>query len=87
MPFKVTHDMLTLDDVVAAVAERTGEETPAGAVTSFIGQVRGDNLGKRVIRLEYEDLVRVRDPVSVCIRVIFVNQDRRRRELSGLQHT
>ena len=54
MPFKVTHDMLTLDDVVAAVAERTGEETPAGAVTSFIGQVRGDNLGKRVIRLEYE---------------------------------
>ena len=54
MPFKVTHDTLMLDDVVAAVAERTGGETPAGAVTSFIGQVRGENLGKRVIRLEYE---------------------------------
>ena len=27
---------------------------PTGAVTTFLGQVRGENLGKRVLRLEYE---------------------------------
>jgi molybdopterin synthase catalytic subunit len=52
--FSVTREQLTVDAVVAAVNHRHGASTPAGAITSFLGQVREDNLGKRVLRLEYE---------------------------------
>ncbi len=50
--FVVTHDPLSVDVVVASVDDGT---TPAaGAVVSFLGQVRGENMGRRVVRLEYE---------------------------------
>ena len=54
-PYVITADVLSLDDVVRAVgaAASDGVET-VGAVTSFLGLVRRDNLGKRVVRLEYE---------------------------------
>ena len=52
--FSVTHERLTADAVLAAVAQHRGTSSSAGAVTSFLGQVREDNLGKRVLRLEYE---------------------------------
>jgi len=49
--FAVTRDALTLDAVVSAVAPG---HAPPGAVTSFLGVVRGENAGHRVLRLEYE---------------------------------
>ena len=52
--FSVTHERLTADAVLAAVDRRREDSAPAGAVTSFLGQVREENLGKRVLRLEYE---------------------------------
>jgi len=53
--FAVTPDRLSLDDVVQAVGGHDEDPTqPAGAVTSFLGLVRRENLGKRVLRLEYE---------------------------------
>ena len=53
--FAITQAPLCLDDVVRAVG-RAEDDTPrpVGAVTSFLGLVRGDNMGKRVVRLEYE---------------------------------
>jgi molybdopterin synthase catalytic subunit len=53
--FRVTADPLRLDDVIDAVV-RAGRETAAGpgAVASFVGLVRGWNLGRQVLRLEYE---------------------------------
>ena len=50
--FSVTSDPLNLDTLIRAVAKRP--ETTAGAVSSFLGLVRGENRGKRVLRLEYE---------------------------------
>lgn len=53
--FVVTHDVLSVDDVVAAIGDsRDGAAASPGAVTTFLGQVRGHNLGKRVLHLEYE---------------------------------
>ena len=55
--FVVTRRTLHLEDVVRAVGDG-GEsgvpDTTAGAVTSFLGLVRRENLGRRVERLEYE---------------------------------
>jgi molybdopterin synthase catalytic subunit len=56
--FAVTAEPLDLAAVVAAVtrdAEReTGTPAATGAVTTFLGLVRGHNRGRRVVRLEYE---------------------------------
>ena len=47
----VTKDPLSLDALTAAVADASGAD---GAVTSFLGLVRQDNLGRKVAFLEYE---------------------------------
>ena len=47
----VTKDPLSLDALTAAVADGAGAD---GAVTSFAGLVRQDNLGRKVAFLEYE---------------------------------
>jgi molybdopterin synthase catalytic subunit len=47
----VTRDPLSLDALSAAVADATGTD---GAVTSFVGLVRQDNLGRKVAFLDYE---------------------------------
>lgn len=54
-PYAITTQSLTLDDVVRAVGGSSADTTqPMGAITTFVGLVRRDNLGKRVVRLEYE---------------------------------
>ena len=54
--FVVTTEPLDLESVVQAVTAELGNSTDPGlgAVTSFLGVVRGKNLGRRVLRLEYE---------------------------------
>ena len=53
--FLITQEPLDANRVVQTVCEMVQEtSTPNGAVTSFLGQVRGQNLGKHVLRLEYE---------------------------------
>jgi molybdopterin synthase catalytic subunit len=47
----VTRDPLSLEALTAAVADGAGAD---GAVTSFAGLVRQDNLGRKVAFLEYE---------------------------------
>jgi molybdopterin synthase catalytic subunit len=47
----VTKDPLSLDALSATVADAAGAD---GAVTSFVGLVRHDNLGRKVAFLEYE---------------------------------
>src|SRR6185295_8701044 len=50
--FEVTDRVLSLDAVSAAV--RAEAERPVGAVASFVGLVRGRNLDRDVMFLEYE---------------------------------
>ena len=53
--FAVAHDPVDLAALISAVShEVDGAPTITGAVTSFLGLVRGENLGKRVTHLEYE---------------------------------
>ena len=53
--FVVTREPLDVTDVIRAVGSvASGSRTSSGAVASFVGQVRADNLNKRVLRLEYE---------------------------------
>ena len=53
--FAVTYDAVDLPALISSVThEIGGTPIPAGAVASFVGMVRGENLGKRVVRLEYE---------------------------------
>ena len=47
----VSNDRLSLDALTAVVADGAGAD---GAVTSFVGLVRQDNLGRKVAFLEYE---------------------------------
>jgi molybdopterin synthase catalytic subunit len=47
--FAVTRDPLVLGPLVDLVGR-----DPAGAAVTFVGLVRGENLGRRVLRLEYE---------------------------------
>ena len=47
----VTKDPLSLDALTAVVADAAGAD---GAVTSFVGLVRQNNLGRQVAFLEYE---------------------------------
>ena len=54
-PFLITQESLNVDQVIQAVsALGSATRGERGAVTSFLGQVRGHNLGKQVLRLEYE---------------------------------
>ena len=53
--FTVTSNPLNLAMLIDAVAGNVDGRTAAsGAVTSFVGLVRSENLGKQVLRLEYE---------------------------------
>ena len=47
--FEITEDVLTTDDLISEVTDDT-----AGAVVTFVGVVRGNSKGKRVLYLEYE---------------------------------
>ena len=49
--FVVTRDVLSLEAVVGTV---TPVDRPPGAITSFLGLVRGLNQGRQVLHLEYE---------------------------------
>jgi molybdopterin synthase catalytic subunit len=51
-PFRVTGDPLDPQGVVRVVSG--ADASRHGAVTSFLGTVRDENLGRRVERLEYE---------------------------------
>jgi molybdopterin synthase catalytic subunit len=54
----ITRDPLDVGDLIAAVqaeADRvTGRAAAAGAAAVFVGIVRGENAGRRVLRLEYD---------------------------------
>jgi molybdopterin synthase catalytic subunit len=53
--FLITQEPLDVNRVLQTVYEIVKDTSiPNGAVTSFLGQVRGQNLGKQVLRLEYE---------------------------------
>ena len=53
--FLITQEPLDVSRVVQTVCHIVKDTSiPNGAVTSFLGQVRGQNLGKQVLRLEYE---------------------------------
>lgn len=54
----VTSSPLSIDALTAAVADAAGAH---GAVATFVGLVRNDNLGRRVAYLEYEAY----DPLAV----------------------
>ena len=55
-PLLITSDPLDLAAVVSAVARdrQRGEKRGAGAIATFLGLVRDQNLGRRVLWLEYE---------------------------------
>lgn len=62
--FAVTREDLRLDDLVQAVGRPPdGGGSQVGAVTTFLGLVRGENLGRRVVRLEYESY----EPLAVKV--------------------
>ena len=50
-PFAITTDPLDVNALVSLVA---GDDGRAGGIATFVGIVRGDNLGRRVLRLDYE---------------------------------
>lgn len=71
--FAITGDRLDLAALIDLVA--AGEDRAAhGAVASFLGVVRGHNLGRRVLRLEYEAyeplavraFARIGDEIAEC---------------------
>lgn len=51
----ITHDELDLSAAVRLVTE-SGDQAPGrhGAVVTFLGTVRGENRGRRVVKLEYQ---------------------------------
>lgn len=49
--FAITTDPLDVNALVSLVADDAGR---AGGIATFVGVVRGDNLGRRVLRLDYE---------------------------------
>ena len=51
LQFLLTNEPLEIDQIVQVVS---APKEPNGAVTSFVGLVRGTNQGKKVQRLEYE---------------------------------
>jgi molybdopterin synthase catalytic subunit len=52
--FAVTSDRLSLDPLVGLVSAPGDAAAGPGAVVTFLGLVRDHNLGRRVLRLEYE---------------------------------
>lgn len=53
-PFAIDSAPLDVTALVALVAAHDGR---AGGIATFVGVVRGDNLGRKVLRLEYEAYV------------------------------
>ena len=60
-PYAITTDRLSLDALISAVTAVKSESPAAGptavgpgGITSFVGVVRNENAGRRVLRLEYE---------------------------------
>lgn len=51
-PFAIGPDVVDVADLVGKVS--ASEPGRHGAVVTFVGLVRGDNQGRRVVRLEYE---------------------------------
>ena len=47
--FEIRETALSLDEVIAAVAR-----PEAGAIATFVGTVRAESRGRKVVRLEYE---------------------------------
>ena len=60
-PFVITNKPLELEHVIDTVTSTKcnteTETTSIGAITSFLGVVRGNHAGKRVLHLEYEAYV------------------------------
>lgn len=55
VPYAITTDPLNLDALITAVTNGSPDiEVGPGGITSFVGVVRNENAGKRVLRLEYE---------------------------------
>jgi molybdopterin synthase catalytic subunit len=52
--FAVTSDRLSLDPLIGLVSAPGEGPEGSGAVATFLGLVRDRNLGRRVLRLEYE---------------------------------
>ena len=50
--FGLTRDVLSVDALTSTVLEAA--DGPVGAVATFVGLVRGENLGRKVAFLEYE---------------------------------
>jgi molybdopterin synthase catalytic subunit len=50
--FGLTKDVLSVDALTGAVLDAAGG--PVGAIATFVGLVRGENLGRKVDFLEYE---------------------------------
>jgi molybdopterin synthase catalytic subunit len=56
-PLRIGPDRVDVDDLVRLVTpcgQASGDAHGAGAVVTFLGTVRGENEGRRVLRLEYE---------------------------------
>ena len=54
-PYAITTDPLNLDTLITAVTSGSPDATIGpGGITSFVGVVRNENAGRRVLRLEYE---------------------------------
>jgi molybdopterin synthase catalytic subunit len=54
-PYAITTDPLNLDALITAVTSGSPDiAIGPGGITSFVGVVRNENAGKRVLRLEYE---------------------------------
>jgi molybdopterin synthase catalytic subunit len=57
-PYAVTTDTLNLEALIHAVTSTTPDAAVdavgPGGITSFVGIVRNENAGRRVLRLEYE---------------------------------
>ncbi len=53
-PYAITTDRLSLDDLIQAVTMESSDEVGPGGITTFVGVVRNENAGRRVLRLEYE---------------------------------
>eukprot|EP00929_Paragymnodinium_shiwhaense_P102700 TRINITY_DN65915_c0_g1_i1.p1 TRINITY_DN65915_c0_g1~~TRINITY_DN65915_c0_g1_i1.p1 ORF type:complete len:168 (-),score=30.46 TRINITY_DN65915_c0_g1_i1:273-776(-) len=63
----ITHDTLSLDDMVKRVGD-----TGCGAVTTFLGTTRDNFNGKEVVRLEYEayEPMALKEMKKICDRVL-----------------
>jgi molybdopterin synthase catalytic subunit len=69
--FAVKYDTVDLLELINSVThDINGISTTNGAVASFVGLVRGENLGKRILHLEYEAY----EPLAVKTFVIIAKE-------------